>query len=338
MDGRVPKPRLDPGTILRISEHFLNREHYVDCRQYAQQVFEIDPSFPGVSEILAVVDVLLASKNRLSTEIPHDWYAVMQLDRFSQDSNLITQRFHLLYGLLDPSNNKFPFADKAFDLVCDAWYVLSNPEHRREFDDSLKRLMGDENSKDNLWTVCPYCYYVYEFPRAYLELCLKCPNEKCSKAFTCVEIDRPPFEVLIKGNYICAGFSPLGDQYGRWNPFTPSKKQEAKTSPNTDTFVQISDDDEDQTNREKNVAKQVVRRKKSVAKNTKKVTGVGNRVTKEVFVHRQQPDLTVHSPENDDDDCENNFSFGSVGGPIDPTNVGEVEFHDADGDIFVSLA
>ncbi|XP_023735461.1 uncharacterized protein LOC111883369 [Lactuca sativa] len=337
--GRVPKPLPDPGTILRVAEHFLRLQHFTHCREYVQHVSEIDPNFPGVSQIRAVVDVLLASKNPLSTEIPHDWYAVMQLDRFSHDSDLIGRRFSQLYGLLDPSNNKFPFSDKAFDLVCDAWYVLSNPEKRLEFDDSLKRLLNDEKSKDTsviaFWTVCPYCYHVYEFPRVYLELFLMCPNEKCSKAFTCVEIDRPPAEVLTQGNYICAGFSPLGFRYCNWNPFAPLKKQETKPSPVTGKFVQISDDEEDEATKEKDVKdeamKPPVRRIKMMAKRTKKVTGVGNRVTKEGFVHQQETNPSTHSPDNDDDDdddCEHNFSLG---------NVGEVEFHDGDDDILVSL-
>ncbi|KAL4577886.1 hypothetical protein LXL04_014001 [Taraxacum kok-saghyz] len=342
MDGRVPKPRVDPGIIFRVSEQFLRRQHYADCRDYVRQVFEIDPNYPGVSEILAVADVLLASKTRLSTEIPHDWYAVLQLDRFSQDSELIKHRFDHLYRLLDPSNNKFPFADKAFDLVCEAWFVLSNPEQKLEFDESLK---DDEKSKDTsviaFWTVCPYCYHVYEFPRVYLEHFLMCPNEKCSKAFTCVEIDQPPVLVVNAGKYICAGFSPLGFPYGNWNPFAPLKKQEAKTSPNIDSFVEISDDDEVEINRDKDVRdkgvdagakdhmpteKQPMGRKKMMAKKSKKVTGVRNRVTKQGIVRRQATDLTVHFP--DGDDCEHNSNFG---------NVGEVEFHDGDDDILLSL-
>lgn len=364
MDGRIPKPRLDPGALLRVSDHFLRRRHFYDCRKYAHQAHQIDPNFPGISEIVAVADVLLASESRISTGDVPDWYAVMQLNRYSDDSDLIRQRFNHLYGLLDPSSNKFSLAKEAFDIVCDAWYVLSNPLQKLEFDNALKKHLDDEKSKGKcdfaFWTVCPYCYYLYEYPRVYLELCLRCPNDKCSKAFTCVEIDRPPTEVLMEGKYLCAGFLPVGFQDDSWNPFVPLKKEKVNASDDAGNFVDISDDDdqvETKSDKSFNVSgegvhegagsvkmddgmrtmKPAMGRKKSVAKKTKKLTGVGNRVTKEGFVHREETDLKVRSTDNDHEGCENDFSFGYLGGPIDPTNGGEVEFYDADGDILVSL-
>ncbi|XP_024992320.1 uncharacterized protein LOC112526238 [Cynara cardunculus var. scolymus] len=357
MDGRTQKPRLDPGALLRVSDHFLRRRHFDDCRKYAHQAHQIDPNFPGISEIVAVADVLIASKCRISTGDVPDWYAVMQLDRYSDDSDLIRQRFNHLYGLLDPSNNKFSLAKEAFNIVCDAWYVLSNPLQKLEFDDALKKHLDDFA----FWTVCPYCYYLYEYPRVYFEICLRCPNDKCSKAFTCVEIDRPPAEVLMEGKYLCAGFLPVGFQHGSWNPFVPPKKEKVNASDDAGNCVDISDDDDDQvetkSDKSLNVSieevhegagsvkmdggmptmKPAMGRKKSVAKKTKKLTGVGNRVTKEGFVHREETELKVCSTDKDHEGCENDFSFGDLGGPIDPTNGGEVEFYDADGDILVSL-
>ncbi|KAL8211257.1 hypothetical protein R6Q57_005694 [Mikania cordata] len=318
MVPQIRKPATDPKTLIWLSEQFLRRRHFDDCRKYSHQANQVDPNFPGVSEILAVADVLLASKHQTPTGTVHDYYEALQITRYSQDSDLIKQRFNRLYELLNPSNNKFQFADEAFDIVCDAWYVLSNPVKKLEFDDLLKKLFDDDEQL-NFWTVCPYCCYLYEYPRVYLDLCLRCSNEKCCRAFTCVEIDQPPVEVLKVGKYVCAGFVPLGFQNGCWNPFAPLNKPKADPADVTAKFVNISDDDVDDDDANDNgddnnkqgdegvhkdagglkievdvsIKMPNEGRMKSVAKNTKKVTGVGNRMRKQGFVHPEMTDDCV---------------------------------------------
>lgn len=370
------KPGQDPQILLRVAEHFLRRRHFNDCRKYAHHVHKINPNFPGVSQILAVADVLLAANNKISTGNLTDWYAIMQLNRYTHNLDLITQRFNHLYAILNPSNNKFPFADEAFDFVTSAWCVLSNDVKKLEYDDNVRKLLNDEKSKSEskseskskgncdfvFWTVCPYCYCCYEYPRVYLELCLRCDNEKCLKAFTCVEIDKPPNEVLMEGKYLCSGFLPVSSQNGSWSPFVPLRKEKSNVGDNADKFIEISDDDDDcgdvevESKNEKScngngegvesvkvkvekptTAKVNVTRKKSVAKKTKKVTGAGNRVSKEGFVDKVERDRNVRYADNEDDGCENDFRCEDHGEPIDLLNVGEVEYFDADGDIFVSF-
>ncbi|KAK1421488.1 hypothetical protein QVD17_23847 [Tagetes erecta] len=317
MDERIRKPGSDPKFLLHLSEQFLRRRHFHECRKYAQQAHQLNPNFPGVSQILAVADVLLASNHqsvKTLTGTIRDWYKIMQINRYSHDFNLITNRYINLYAVLNPVNNNLPFADEAFEIVCDAWYVLSNRVRKREFDQFLKKHLNDNDVDDDdddelssFWTVCPYCYCLYEFPRVYLELCLKCPNEKCFKAFTCVEIDRPPVEVLKEGKYLCSGFVLLGFRNGCWNPFVMSNKTKASCSDDDDdNVVKISDDEvENKSDELFNVAAEGgvkmevdgetekpngggnVGRKKSVAK---KVTGVGNRVRKQGIVHTENID------------------------------------------------
>ncbi|XP_076928311.1 uncharacterized protein At4g38065-like [Bidens hawaiensis] len=251
------KPGSDPRILLRLSEQFLRRRHFDDCRKYTHH---LNPDLPGVNEILAVAAVLLAGS------IP-DWYQVMQVNRYSNDSGLIKRKYDQLYGLLNPSVNKFAFANEALDVVRDAWRVLSDPLKKTEFD---------------------------EFPRVYVGLCLKCPNDECGKAFTGLEIEPPPAQVLEVGKYVCSGFVMLGVRDGCWNPFVPVNKPKPKVS---EKFVEISDDEEESGVNDGvkvEVEKAVVGRKKSFAKSTKKVTGVGNRVRKEAFTRSEE----------EEDDCE----------------------------------
>ncbi|GJY99176.1 hypothetical protein Tco_0516606 [Tanacetum coccineum] len=77
---------------------------------------------------------------------------------------------------------------------------------------------------------------------------------------------------------------------GEWNPFVPKA---SGTKVSGSEFVEISDDDDDKVEKKVEVKKEEEedvpmkktekRRKKSVAMKTKKVTGVGSRVTREGF-------------------------------------------------------
>ncbi|KAL3340194.1 hypothetical protein AABB24_028694 [Solanum stoloniferum] len=61
----------------------------------------------------------------------------------------------------------------------------------------------------NLWTACPYCYNLYEYPRVYEGCCLRC--DKCKRAFTATEILSMPPMVPGREAYYCIwGFFPMG--------------------------------------------------------------------------------------------------------------------------------
>ncbi|XP_047948588.1 uncharacterized protein LOC125194429 [Salvia hispanica] len=69
---------------------------------------------------------------------------------------------------------------------------------------------GNANN-NNMWTTCPYCYNLYEYPRKYEDCCLRCDNEKCRRAFTAAEILSMPPTVPGKEAYFCCwGFFPMG--------------------------------------------------------------------------------------------------------------------------------
>lgn len=77
--------------------------------------------------------------------------------------------------------------------------------------------MGAPENDDGLcfWTACPYCYYMYEYPRKYVDCTLRCQN--CRKAFEGVVIPSPPPIVDGQGGYFCCwGFFPLGFSMANW--------------------------------------------------------------------------------------------------------------------------
>nr|GMD99548.1 DnaJ -like protein subfamily B member 5 [Ipomoea batatas] len=68
---------------------------------------------------------------------------------------------------------------------------------------------GVKTQRATFWSVCPYCYNLYEYERTYLGCCLRCEN--CERAFTAAEIRQMPPRVPGKNAYYCCwGFFPMG--------------------------------------------------------------------------------------------------------------------------------
>ncbi|CAH9097795.1 unnamed protein product [Cuscuta europaea] len=68
---------------------------------------------------------------------------------------------------------------------------------------------GAKPQRSTFWSVCPYCYNLYEYDRTYVGCCLRCEN--CERAFTAAEIRQMPPRVPGKNAYYCCwGFFPMG--------------------------------------------------------------------------------------------------------------------------------
>ncbi|XP_015057983.1 uncharacterized protein LOC107004265 [Solanum pennellii] len=330
-------------TYLTASEYFLQQRNFEDCRNYALKAIEIDSNQTSPSQILAIANVLLLSTT--INEHPNH-YSILNLPLYTQNPQLIKTHFNNVTNLLNPNKNRYPFASEAFGFVLKAWSVLSNPTQKTRFDNDLKN-RGEQ--RGSFWTVCPYCYYVYEFLKDYEDCCLRCQNEKCRRVFHGVPIvgPSPPPQVAEKGEYHCLGFSVLGSgTHPLWSPFVATKTNENNVESeiaeknNVDEFIEISDDDEDDNGgNEKSLGVEELfvetngvkvdtggdfkeKRRKIEGKSLNKVLGKGNKVKINEIVY------------NDDFETnENNVEFGNVG---EKTNENTVEFFTRD-DIYVRM-
>lgn len=113
--------------------------------------------------------------------------------------------------------------------MCDAWGVLSDPVKKTQYESDvfedeqepathkvLERQGIDINRDDTgsggdrtFWTVCPYCYYMYQYEKVYEECCLRCQN--CRRPFHGVAIKAPSPEMMVPGKeqyyFSCGVFS-----------------------------------------------------------------------------------------------------------------------------------
>ena len=110
--------------LLEISEELLQTRDLTSSCDFAILAQETELLLDGSDQILAITDVLLAAEKRMNNH--HNWYSILQLDRRSNDQELIKKQYRKLTLLLHPDKKKFPIADQAFKLVADAWAVLND--------------------------------------------------------------------------------------------------------------------------------------------------------------------------------------------------------------------
>ncbi|CAH8324491.1 unnamed protein product [Eruca vesicaria subsp. sativa] len=215
--GENTNNRTEAERLLGISEKLLESRDLNGSKEFAILAQETEPLLEGTDQILAVVDVLLASSSENRINNQPNWYKILQIDDPDQP-DLIKKQYRRLALLLHPDKNRLPYADQAFRFVVDAWEVLSTASKKSQFDlvftkvdlnRSKKRKGGNEERMSTFWTACPYCYALHEYPRVYQEYCIRCQN--CQRAFHAASVPKLPPLVPGKDEYYCCwGFFPMG--------------------------------------------------------------------------------------------------------------------------------
>ncbi|KAK1440262.1 hypothetical protein QVD17_06087 [Tagetes erecta] len=140
MDPHSFIARAEAQRWLGIAEKLLISNDFVGSKTFAIRARESDPRLESADQILAIADTLLAAEKRVvGNNGAHqpDYYAILQLVRFVQDTDHIASKYRRLAVALNPHQNRFPYADQAFQLVNDAWAVLSNPMRKSMYDSDL---------------------------------------------------------------------------------------------------------------------------------------------------------------------------------------------------------
>ena len=79
--------RAEAERLLGIAEKLLQNKDLNGCRDFALLAQETEPLLDGSDQILAIVDVLIASDKKINNQI--DWYAILQLDSRRNEDNTI---------------------------------------------------------------------------------------------------------------------------------------------------------------------------------------------------------------------------------------------------------
>ncbi|XP_030542752.1 chaperone protein DnaJ-like [Rhodamnia argentea] len=124
--------RTEAERLLGVAEKLLLSRDLSGSKDFAVLAQETEPLLEGSDQILAIVEVLLATEKRVNNH--HDWYAILQIGPRSDEHDLIKRQYRRLALLLHPDKNKYPYADQAFRFVAGAWAVLSDPGKKSLYD------------------------------------------------------------------------------------------------------------------------------------------------------------------------------------------------------------
>ncbi|CAK9163615.1 unnamed protein product [Ilex paraguariensis] len=129
--------RAEAERLLGIAEKLLLNKDFNGSKEFAILSQETEPLLDGPDQILAVAEVLVAADKRINNQ--PDWYGVLQIERRSDDLEIIKKQYRRLAFLLHPDKNRYAFADTAFKLVADAWAVLSDSKKKFVYDSEMNR-------------------------------------------------------------------------------------------------------------------------------------------------------------------------------------------------------
>ncbi|KAG2297715.1 hypothetical protein Bca52824_044384 [Brassica carinata] len=276
-DARRGGNKAEADRLLVTSEKLLASTDFKEAKAFAIRACRSDPTLAEAADsILTICDVLIAREIRLGESKSPDWYAALRLGRLAQNPEHVATQYRRLALLLNPSVNRFPLADQAFKVVSDAWHVLSDPSRKSLYDQEVKlsQLVQPQQhqqqyfkskptqstNSESFWTACPYCFVLFEYPKAYEECVLRC--QECRRAFQAVRTQKPPVEEGKEKTFT----SPRGFKAPTsWSPISPliacslqkaddedtTKKRKEPAAPrffydDDDIYVAISDDDHEE--------------------------------------------------------------------------------------------
>lgn len=105
------------------------------ARKFALKAQTLFPGLEGISQMIATLDIYLASEGKVAGE--KDWYAILSVSP-NADDETIKKNYRKLVLQLHPDKNKSVGAEGAFQMVQEAYTVLSDKNKRAVFDQKRK--------------------------------------------------------------------------------------------------------------------------------------------------------------------------------------------------------
>ncbi|CAN1167876.1 DnaJ homolog subfamily B member 5 [Linum perenne] len=121
-----------------LAEKKLLMGDYVGARKMALKAQQLFPDTDNLSRLLVVCDVHCSAASKLNGS-DSDWYAILQIARFS-DETVILKQYRKLALSLHPDKNKYAGAEAAFKIIGEAKRELTDPKRRALFDAKCRGL------------------------------------------------------------------------------------------------------------------------------------------------------------------------------------------------------
>ena len=205
-----------------IAEAKFRENDIAGAKKFALKAKALFEPLEGIDQMIVALDVHVRAQTKIAGE--NDWYGILEVPPMA-DEEAIKKKYKKLAFQTHPDKNSSVCAKAAFNLISDAWNVLSDNakrmvhDHRRRmhalavhqnnfkatarktsnssmsgvnrFCDRQRKVAPHlaHEATETFWTLCPSCLMNFQYSREYLNHQLKCL--KCHAVFVATEV-RPP--------------------------------------------------------------------------------------------------------------------------------------------------
>lgn len=113
-----------------IAEARLEDKDFIGAKKFALKAQALYPELDGISQMLTALEVYVAGEIKIRGEV--DWYAVLCVNP-TADDEMVRKQYKKLALMLHPDKNNSVGADGAFQLISEAWSLLSDKAKRSAY-------------------------------------------------------------------------------------------------------------------------------------------------------------------------------------------------------------
>ncbi|KAM0904419.1 hypothetical protein ACQ4PT_018029 [Festuca glaucescens] len=136
-----------------IAERKFESRDLQGAKKFALKAKTLFPNLEGIVQLITTLDVYLTSEVKIAGE--KDWYSILSVDTFADDET-VKKQYRNLVLKLHPDKNKSVGAEGAFQIVKEAWNVLSDKTKRALYDQKRKLIVLQQKTcQPNKTSVTP---------------------------------------------------------------------------------------------------------------------------------------------------------------------------------------
>ncbi|KAM0935940.1 putative DnaJ domain, Chaperone J-domain superfamily [Dioscorea sansibarensis] len=114
-----------------IAERKFNARDFSGAKKFALKAQNLFPALEGINQMISTMDVYIAGELKVNGE--RDWYAILSVQAMA-DEETVKKQYRKLALQLHPDKNKSLGAEGAFQLISEAWSVLSDRSRKLIYD------------------------------------------------------------------------------------------------------------------------------------------------------------------------------------------------------------
>ncbi|CAO2181889.1 unnamed protein product [Urochloa humidicola] len=210
-----------------IAERKFRENDLAGAKKFALKARALFKPLEGIDQMIVALDVHIRAQKKIGVE--NDWYGILEVSPLA-DEAAIKKRYKKLAFQTHPDKNSSICAKAAFNLISDAWSVLSDTFKRMVYDRRrhICGLQSNNNASarntsssstssvngfsdrprnvaphlahqvpDTFWTHCRSCLMNFQYSREYVNMHLKC--SVCHVVFVAVEVPPPSPQDHLNG-------------------------------------------------------------------------------------------------------------------------------------------